>query len=122
MGELLIVDDDRHLAKSLAQYLGYVGFSVCVAFNGQEALTMLSQCGELPCAILVDLMMPVMDGVALITALAGNPKWAKIPVIITTCAPESATKGLEHAKYIFRKPVNMKTLIAVLRHYCRRTA
>jgi len=59
---LLLVEDDRNLARSLKEFLASQGYSVLYATNGREALEILSACRVLPKLILLDLMMPVLDG------------------------------------------------------------
>jgi CheY-like chemotaxis protein len=61
-GPVLIVDDDLDIREILAEALADLGFEVVTAAHGRDALTMLGRMAVLPSAILLDLMMPVMDG------------------------------------------------------------
>lgn len=122
MRGILIVDDDRHLAASLAQYLGHEGFETVIAHNGQEAVDLLKRCQRLPEAVLVDLVMPVMDGPELIKQLGNEPKWAEIPVLVVTSTEPGRLPNLGHAKHVFHKPLDIQNIVAALTHYCRRTA
>jgi CheY-like chemotaxis protein len=85
MSYVLIVDDDpdaRELLEDIAQSLG---FETCSASDGIEALGLLSHIGrEVPRLILLDLMMPMMDGFAVYNWLRGNPLTRRVPVIVVT--------------------------------------
>jgi CheY-like chemotaxis protein len=79
VGTVLVVDDERDVRQLLSTYLNLQGFSVITASNGLEALTRL---GEVrPCVILLDLMMPVMDGLEFRRQQQQDPRWANIPVV-----------------------------------------
>ncbi|HEX5245125.1 MAG TPA: response regulator, partial [Tepidisphaeraceae bacterium] len=62
MKTVLVIDDDPESSEPLVRYLAQAGHSVTYATNGQEALAMLN--GEIPDAVILDLQMPLMDGVA----------------------------------------------------------
>ena len=59
---VLLVDDDRHVRESMSQLLDAKGYSTVQAENGQKALEILKETPHLPCLIVLDLAMPVMDG------------------------------------------------------------
>ena len=122
MRSLLIVEDDKELAESLATYLHHEGFECEIAHNGQEALSKLERSPQLPEAILVDIMMPIMDGEELIKKLGNESKWLNIPVVVVTGIANPYARNLGHARHIFQKPVDMNSLVAVLRRYCKRSA
>lgn len=85
---ILIVDDDLEIRTSLKQVLEWEKYPVSEAGNGQEALAYLRslQPSELPGLIILDLMMPVMDGVTFLEIIQREHKenLAKIPVVIAT--------------------------------------
>jgi CheY-like chemotaxis protein len=83
--EVLVVDDDRDLCRSLRETLEEEGYRVRTAAHGLEALAML-MAGALPDVILLDMLMPVMDGWQLISELKGRPAFATIPVAAMTAA------------------------------------
>ncbi|MBS1962375.1 MAG: response regulator [Bdellovibrionales bacterium] len=78
---ILLVDDDYDIRTVLCEVLESEGFAVAVAVNGREALNYL-EANPVPQLILLDLMMPVMNGFEFREAQTTNPKWADIPVII----------------------------------------
>ena len=80
--EILVVDDDVHTRQLLSALLGAEGYVVRTARNGQEALGMLK--GSAPALILLDLRMPVMDGVRFLEALRQDPRQSALPVVIVT--------------------------------------
>lgn len=80
---ILIVEDEAPLANSLKDRLANEGYRVSIAANGEEGLAMAHE--SHPDLLLVDLLMPKMPGMELLTALRKDPSWgAKVPVIILT--------------------------------------
>jgi CheY-like chemotaxis protein len=79
---VLLVEDDTETREVMARTLEKAGWTVSEAGNGQEALDIMS--GLQPRLILLDLMMPVMDGFDFLTAMRARPEWLHIPVIVIT--------------------------------------
>jgi CheY-like chemotaxis protein len=79
---VLLVDDDPKAREVMAPALKKAGWAVTEAGNGQEALEVMVS--EQPRLILLDLMMPVMDGFSFLAAMRENPDWQQIPVIVIT--------------------------------------
>jgi len=79
---VLLVEDDTETRDVMARTLEKAGWTVSEAGNGQEALDIMS--GLQPRLILLDLMMPVMDGFDFLTAMRAQPEWQHIPVIVVT--------------------------------------
>jgi CheY-like chemotaxis protein len=84
-GPILLVDDDAELRDELAAALTEVGYDVVSASNGREALDLLKAC-PLPRVIVLDLLMPVMNGWDFCDAARGNPTTGKIPIVVTSGA------------------------------------
>jgi CheY-like chemotaxis protein len=82
-GTVLIVDDDAPVRRTLDDCLRKIGYRVAAAADGGEALKMLHE-GLKPDLILLDLIMPVMTGFEVLSAIRANPDWAKIPVVVLT--------------------------------------
>lgn len=80
---VLIVEDDSESRRAVKAFVEALGFEALVARNGAEALGVLGR-HEPPSVIVLDLAMPVMDGVAFRTALLDDPVLAEIPVIVLT--------------------------------------
>jgi CheY-like chemotaxis protein len=81
-GTALLVDDDPAVRETLSNALGTAGWQVESAENGRVALDRMATCR--PTLILLDLMMPVMDGFDFLVELHVNPEWREIPVIVLT--------------------------------------
>jgi len=102
---VMIVDDDRDIREVLGEMLADEGFTVEAAWNGAEAMRRLRD-GFRPNLIILDLMMPVMDGVTFHAALKESPDLAGIPVIGVTAAAASDVDF-----ECLRKPVRFDTLV-----------
>lgn len=80
--EILIVDDDATIRRALSRSLKREGWQVKQAANGAEALVAIAD--EVPALILLDLTMPVMDGLEFLELLRANEQWGDIPVVVLT--------------------------------------
>ncbi len=94
---ILVVDDDTDLRESLGDVLRDEGYEVTLAANGQEALDLLPGL-ERPCAVVLDIAMPVMSGTEFYRAMSAMPALADIPVAVLTCDPALAPSGLPKTK------------------------
>jgi CheY-like chemotaxis protein len=102
---LLIVDDDRDIREVLGEMLSDEGFNIEAAWNGAEALKRLHE-GFRPNLIILDLMMPVMDGLTFHEHLKHSPDLASIPVIGVTAA---ASVDVDFV--CLRKPLRFEALV-----------
>lgn len=91
------------------------GYTVFAAGDGQQALTLLRTMDELPNIILLDLMMPVMNGWEFLKAIAEDKKLNKIPIVVCSAATENLPKNVP----IVTKPINHKMLLQVAQKYCK---
>jgi CheY-like chemotaxis protein len=115
-GEIFIVDDDNDVRNALSELLEAEGFTVDGATNGREALARLRG-GVHPAVILLDLMMPGMDGWDFRDEQLRDPKLASVPVVIVSAAgfsPESIRVQFRPAAYV-PKPIERAALLDVLR-------
>jgi DNA-binding response OmpR family regulator len=80
--KILLVDDDTGLTQLLQLVFESRGFGVTLAYNGEEALEILEK--ELPEVILLDLMMPDVNGVEVCRQVRANPRMSHIPIIVLT--------------------------------------
>jgi CheY-like chemotaxis protein len=80
---VLIVEDDEDLREMMAQMLTLEGFEAVTVANGREALEYL-QDAKKPDVIILDLMMPVMDGMTFLDTIRRNPKYFSLPVVVAT--------------------------------------
>ncbi len=110
---ILVVDDNEGLRENLAEALELEGFRVAVAPDGSAALAELDR--EPPGAILLDLMMPGMDGRELLARIRANPALAGVRVVVTTghSDPKARADGLADAVLV--KPFGIREVLAALR-------
>jgi CheY-like chemotaxis protein len=113
---ILVVDDDHAIRDSLTELLEDEGYVVARAENGREALDFLRTNGT-PCLILLDLMMPVMDGYEFMDQAQGDPQLASIPVVVITAGGEQKSRDTR-ARLVLPKPVRAETLMSTVKHYC----
>ena len=114
---ILLVEDDKAIRDTLSQILEYLGCSVMLASNGLEALEILNKCETPPRVILLDLMMPNMNGWEFMKALDENPNQASTPiVIISAFTPKDPFPDRVVEK--IKKPVNLNQLSSIIDKYC----
>jgi CheY-like chemotaxis protein len=114
---LLVVDDDSSVRESMSALLDANGYSVQQAENGQRALELLKKMPHLPCLIVLDLAMPVMDGRGFLKLRAADPILQDIPVIVVSGNP-STGKRIEGIDAYLRKPVEVDRLMLVIDQHC----
>jgi CheY-like chemotaxis protein len=114
-GPVLIVDDEPDVHMLLADLLQREGYDVAVASDGAAALTYLRETDVLPCLILLDLVMPNVDGWAFIEQRHADPRLAAIPVVLISgqVATRETSRSLGLAGYI-EKPIGVRNLRDVL--------
>jgi CheY-like chemotaxis protein len=110
---ILIVDDEADIRDSLQEFFEDEGFAVATAANGEEGLARL-RAGPLPCIIILDLLMPVLDGNEMYQHMQSDPALARVPVIISTSDPRRAPSGVP----IMKKPVSLLRLLASVKEHC----
>ena len=111
---ILVVDDDFDLRESLALLLALKGYEVMTACDGREALQTL-QGGPRPCLIVLDLMMPDMDGFQFRRALLEDPTLAKIPVVLCSGHPTAPHVAQQLSVVAcFEKPFDVQLLLNVV--------
>jgi CheY-like chemotaxis protein len=118
---VLIVEDHPDAREVLHKMLEYGGFDVATATNGQEALAQI-QTGLRPCLILLDVMMPVMDGPTFAERLRASEDAgvAKTPIVILTGAFDSeAAARRAQALEVIRKPVSFQRINDIVHRHCR---
>jgi CheY-like chemotaxis protein len=108
---VLIVEDDADTRAALFQLLTEAGYSVLTADNGQQALDLLER-GIRPQVILVDLMMPKVDGLDLLTYMREDPELRFTPTIVITAMPKEHVKVIADA--VFHKPLEFTPLVATV--------
>jgi CheY-like chemotaxis protein len=116
---VLVVDDDPDIRETLEMVLGNNGHPVVSAGDGAEALRCLELRGRRPCVILLDLMMPGMNGFELQDALSAEPAYAAIPIVVITGAGfEVEQMATTFTRDILRKPFDLVTVLNVVNRHC----
>ena len=115
---VLIVDDDHDVREALREVLQDNGYDVLEAGNGHDALSLLRGEPVPPCVILLDIMMPVMDGRQFRTAQRNDPALASIPVIVLSAHVPLRSSDEMDATEFLRKPVQLPPLLASIARYC----
>lgn len=119
---ILIVEDDRDIRDVLAEILAEEGYEVLVAEDGAEGLRRLAE-GPSPDLILLDLMMPRMDGYQFREEQRKNPAWGAIPLVLLTAGVETSDKITAlGALDVVRKPVKIDFLLDLIDGVVRRAA
>jgi CheY-like chemotaxis protein len=112
---VLIVDDDPDLLEVTSFVIENEGIVVETARNGAEALALL-RAGRLPGLVLLDLMMPVMNGWEFLAEVAKDPVLDAIPVVVLTAAERTEVPG---AAAVLSKPMDLGALLRVVERYVR---
>jgi len=113
---VLIVEDDQDLREMMAQLLTLEGFQAATVANGKEALEYLHE-RDRPEVILLDLMMPVMDGWEFRRKQQADPSLAGVPVIVLS-AIDPARAARVDAEAFLKKPLDFDRLLDLVRGYC----
>ena len=111
---ILIVDDDPDIRAALVDVLSDSGYAVRAASNGREALEIL-RTGAPPRLVLLDLMMPVMDGLQFRQEQLADPALRDVPVVVISAGSNVAesARSLGVAGYL-RKPIDLDRLLEVI--------
>jgi CheY-like chemotaxis protein len=113
---ILLVEDDKDLRESLGEALRFEGYEVVCVEHGEAALRYLGT-GARPCVILLDLMMPVMDGWTFREQMLKDPALAPIPVVVMTAA-STARARLVVSNAILFKPLRMDSVVEAVQAHC----
>jgi CheY-like chemotaxis protein len=114
---ILVVEDDTSIRELLVELLESEGYSVASAVNGLEGLKYLQSEGN-PDLILIDLMMPVMDGYSFRTEQLKNNIWSKIPTVVMSAEANAKEKMKNFNITAFlSKPVELETILKTVARY-----
>lgn len=116
--KILVVDDDKDLVNMLVSRLKVQGYEVIPAYDGAEALRMAGS--ESPDLILLDIIMPVLDGLTVLRRLREAKETKETPIIMITAKGTSRAifeaQGLGTTDYII-KPINLEELLKIIARY-----
>jgi CheY-like chemotaxis protein len=116
---VLVVDDDNEIRETMVEILNDEGYVAVGASDGLEALEQLRDPTDRWCLVLLDLMMPNMDGRAFRAEQLQDPAIAPIPVVIVSAMNDVAAAAEElQVSAHMTKPIPLRELIQVVRQFC----
>lgn len=119
LASILIVEDDQAIRTALIELLEEEGYRAVGAANGREALDYLRR-HQHPCLILLDLMMPVMNGWQFRDEQQRDPRLAPIPTVVLSADGNVAEKAAAiRAAAFLKKPIQLGQLLATVDRFCR---
>lgn len=117
---ILIAEDDKFISRALKDGLSRAGFHIANAYNGEEALQMIKN--ESFDIILLDLIMPIKDGLEVLKEVKADKKYQNIPVLIFTNLDNDETvrqaKELGAEEYLTKADFTIIDIIAKIKEYC----
>ena len=115
---ILIVEDDFDIREALEQILAEEGYAVRGASNGSEALEIATS-GPAPRLILLDLMMPVMNGWQFRSEQLKEPRLAAVPVLVISADPDLQQKAAKlGVAGLLKKPISLDDLLSAVKVHC----
>jgi CheY-like chemotaxis protein len=110
---ILIVDDEFSIAETLGEILAWEGYAILMAPNGRAALDEMES--RAPSLILLDYMMPVMDGLELLAIMRQRPSLERVPVILMTAARLALPSDRQQFDALLRKPFEVHEVLRIVR-------
>jgi CheY-like chemotaxis protein len=113
MNTIVVVDDEFGLADALAVTLSDVGYHVVAVGDGVRGLQAMRE--NPPALVLLDYMMPILDGPGVLAAMRADPALVRVPVILMSAVPEAVVRqrAEDYAAFL-RKPFDYGTLLAAV--------
>jgi two-component system, chemotaxis family, chemotaxis protein CheY len=111
---ILVVDDELDIRESLQELFEDAGYQVATAADGAEALALM-QSGEAPCVVILDLIMPGVNGNEVYSVMQCDERLSDVPVIVATSDPSRAPRDVA----VLRKPIDTRRLLEAVRRHCR---
>ena len=112
---VLVVEYEDGIRETLQLALEFEGYEVHTAADGEEGLEVLDRIRK-PCLILLDLMMPGMNGWEFAVAISRSEAHKTIPIVVVSAFEEQA-HGLP-VRGVVKKPIDLSTLLDVVHHWC----
>ncbi len=114
---VLVVEDEQELREMMREALELNGYAVVTAEHGRDALDKLAAIENL-CLVILDLLMPVMDGWEFVARLRAQSTLASVPVVVHTSTDTQAVPtGVTR---VIQKPLMFDRLLSIVREYCAR--
>ena len=118
-GPVLVVDEDEPFRTEIVEALQRSGYAVVSAGDGREALEYLRG-DNMPALVILDMMMPLMEGWSLFEAVKREPRLASVPIVLLSCLSENpAIESLPDVSAYLNKPVGMNKLLSIAAQHCR---
>ena len=112
---VMVVEDEEDLREMMREALELNGYQVVAVEDGQQALDAFEHL-EHVCLVLLDLVMPGMNGWDFFAKMRERPELSNIPVIVHSSAPDRAPEGVTS---VLRKPLELEKLLAIVGQYCQ---
>jgi CheY-like chemotaxis protein len=117
---VMVVEDDRDVREALVEALQDHAYQPVEVANGKEAIERLRTGGQRPCVILLDMMMPVMDGWQFRAIQRTDPDLDAIPVVVLSAHADVAEAADRMGvAACLRKPVTLEALLEIVDRFCR---
>jgi len=113
LGVVVVIEDDEDTRELLQTALLRHGYRVATAVDGLDGLDLL-RATDTVCFVLLDLFMPRMDGFGLLRELVNDPRLARVPVCVSTSAPQAVPLGMP----CLTKPIDLARLFAMIDRHC----
>lgn len=114
---ILVVEDDDDIRNAIVDLLENEGYNAQPAINGKDALEKLRGIDHKPCLVLLDMMMPIMNGREFLDEVMKDSHLAPIPVLIVSAvADKSNTEG---SVGFLKKPIDIDVVLKVVSQYCQ---
>lgn len=114
-----MIDDDLDISESIKAIIQDEGFEVVCTSNGLEGLHYLHQCSDLPALILLDIMMPKMNGYEFRIEQLKDPLLAQIPTVVFTAAGRFEDEGIYKFNATIKKPMDLEHLLDIVHQYLK---
>lgn len=114
LGPVLFVEDNDDIREVVRELLTEFGFRCIAVPHGAACLQWLDESGEMPCVVLLDWIMPVMDGAETLARLRGDARWRDLRVVLMTAASGVHVPGVR----VLMKPVKVEDILTMLGEYC----
>ena len=114
---IILVEDDDDIRNDLATIIGELGYEVLPAAHGEEALEILKEKSNLG-VIILDMMMPIMNGWEFLEERKKDSKAKTIPVIVLSALGDNANLGDEGPIEYLNKPINLDLLCTHIKKFC----
>jgi CheY-like chemotaxis protein len=111
---VLVVEDNDDIRDAIGEILENEGYTIALAEDGARALELLAELPR-PCLLLVDLIMPRLDGWELVNALSRDDRLATIPVVVMSAMSNPATVP---ERPTLKKPIDLEILLQIVREHC----